>query len=87
MSSTNGFSREEFDRLTERHAHLTCEGCGATFIGIAKDAFDAGWDCMPWFVSHTTCPNCPITKTLWYMLISQKKYELDEAGIQPPEDY
>lgn len=61
-----------FDEQTRLHVDLQCEGCGAEFSGTAQDAFDLGWDCPPWFFSHTTCPHCPITSTLWYALYSTK---------------
>lgn len=49
-----------------------CEGCDATFYGTAEEAFDLGWDTPERFISHTTCPNCPITVTRWWKLVSNK---------------
>lgn len=61
-----------FEEMTTLPVDLECEGCDATFQGTAQEAFDLGWDCQPWFFSHTTCPSCPITKTLWYMLYTTR---------------
>ena len=67
-----------FDELTKANVELYCEGCKSIFKGTAQEAFDLGWDCMPWFTSHITCPHCPIHTTLWYELYlkSQKKMGL-----------
>lgn len=59
-----------FEEMTEWYVELYCEGCGATFLGTATEAFEKGWDCMPWFTSHITCPDCPITTTLWWELFT-----------------
>ena len=49
-----------------------CEGCDAEFYGTAQEAFDLGWDTPERFISHTTCPKCPITSTLWWSMIKDK---------------
>lgn len=46
----------------------TCEVCQTTFDGTAQQAFEAGWDTPEQFMSHCTCPNCPINKTVWWKL-------------------
>ena len=52
-----------------------CEGCEATFTGTAEEAFEEGWDTPERFMSHCTCPNCTIDKTLyWQILIWQKEH-------------
>jgi hypothetical protein len=54
----------------------TCEGCGATFEGTPEEAFEKGWDTPERFMSHCTCPNCPITTTLWWDLMVNKRTTL-----------
>ena len=67
-----------FDELTKVPVELYCEGCKSTFKGTAQEAFDEGWDCPPWFWSHITCPDCPLSTTVWYDLYmeSQKRMGL-----------
>jgi len=67
-----------FEELANGPVELYCEGCKNTFKGTAQEAFDLGWDCPPWFWSHITCPNCPISSTVWYEMYmqSQKKMGL-----------
>lgn len=47
---------------------LKCQGCGKeeTFESPAA-AFEAGWDCPPYFTGYITCDSCPISKVkhLW----------------------
>lgn len=62
-----------FDEQTRLTVTLKCEGCDATFEGTAQEAHDQDWDGPPWFWSHVTCPDCPITKTLWYNLLSARE--------------
>jgi len=63
---------KDFDEVTQQHISVKCEGCDKTFDGIAQDAFDEGWDVRPWFTTHVTCPDCPITKTVWWSLASKE---------------
>lgn len=51
----------------------TCEGCSATFTGTAEEAFNLGWDTPERFLSHCTCPHCPITCTAWWKTVVEKK--------------
>ena len=55
-----------FQERLETYSNLQCEGCLNTFSGTGREAFDLGWDCPPYFFSHVTCPNCPLTSTIWY---------------------
>lgn len=57
-----------------------CEGCGTVFIGSAEVAFELGWDTPERFMSHCTCPNCPITSTAWWKIVVLKE-ELSSAEI------
>lgn len=50
-----------------------CEGCGDIFNGTAEEAFEAGWDTPERFISHCTCPNCPITVTTWWKAMVDKE--------------
>lgn len=50
-----------------------CEGCEETYTGSAEDAFNLGWDTPERFMSHCTCPNCPITCTVWWKVVVDKK--------------
>lgn len=50
-----------------------CEGCGAIFNGTPEDAFDEGWDTPERFMSHCTCPNCTIDKTIWWKVVVLKE--------------
>lgn len=50
-----------------------CEGCDATYTGTAEDAFTIGWDTPERFMSHCTCPNCSIEKTVWWKLVILKQ--------------
>lgn len=47
---------------------LKCQGCGKeeTFESPAA-AFEAGWDCPPYFTGYITCDSCPIS-TVWKQL-------------------
>ena len=63
---------ETLDILKRLKMKYQCEGCDATFEGTAEEAFDLGWDTPERFFSHTTCPNCPITSTLWWSMIKEK---------------
>jgi hypothetical protein len=62
-----------FEELANGPVELYCEGCTSKFKGTAQEAFDLGWDCPPWFWSHITCPDCPISSTLWWELYSESK--------------
>lgn len=60
----------------------TCEGCSATFEGTPEEAFKLGWDTPEQFMSHCTCPNCPIDKTVWWKAVVLKKpLSSDEAAL------
>lgn len=50
-----------------------CEGCKAIFNGTPEDAFEEGWDTPERFMSHCTCPNCPINKTIWWKVVILKE--------------
>jgi predicted metal-binding protein len=50
-----------------------CEGCGAIFNGTAEQAFEEGWDTPERFVSHCTCGNCTIDKTVWWKVVVLKQ--------------
>jgi hypothetical protein len=54
-------------------ARYTCEGCGATTNLDPEAAFQAGWDTPERFMSHCTCPRCPINVTLWWRLVVEKQ--------------
>lgn len=53
-----------------------CEGCDKTFEGTAEEAFQAGWDTPERFMSHCTCDTCPITVTLWWRLMIEKRSQV-----------
>ena len=55
----------------------TCEVCDTKFEGSAKEAFELGWDTPEMFMSHCTCPKCPIDKTVWWRLMVEKKQPTD----------
>jgi len=59
-----------FEEMTHWPVELYCEGCKKTFKGTAQEAFEAGWDCPPWFTSHVTCPDCPISSTTWWSMMT-----------------
>lgn len=60
----------------------TCEGCKATFEGTAEDAFQEGWDTPERFISHCTCPNCAIDKTVWWkVMVKHEEPTEDEARL------
>lgn len=51
-----------------------CEVCGREEVLSSEEGFDAGWDYPPRMgafgvVSPRTCPNCPITGTLWWAMV------------------
>ena len=63
---------------TEPFEHL-CEVCGTTELLSSDQAHQDGWDYPPimgkWgVVSSRTCPDCPMTETLWWAL---QQNELD----------
>lgn len=55
-----------------------CEGCHTAFEGTEKQAFELGWDTPERFVSHCTCPKCPINLTVWWKLVVKKEEPTDE---------
>lgn len=58
----------------------TCEGCADTFTGTPEEAFDLGWDTPERFMSHCTCPKCPIDTTLWWKVVIEKQPITAEEG-------
>ena len=60
-----------------------CECCGKTEILTSKEAFDLGWDypgeggLFPetafGIVGPRTCGTCPMTGTLWWEIVCNKK--------------
>ena len=51
-----------------------CEVCGREEILTPEEAYEAGWDYPPnigafGIVSQRTCPNCPISKTVWWKIV------------------
>lgn len=50
-----------------------CEVCGKKLVATPDEAFNLGWDTAPRFTSHTTCETCPITGTMWWMLIQEQQ--------------
>ena len=50
-----------------------CEACQAKFDGTPDEAFTAGWDTPERFVSHCTCPNCTIDKTVWWKVVVERQ--------------
>lgn len=64
-----------------------CEVCELEEILEADVAFEAGWDYPPRMysfgvVSPRTCPNCPITDTVWWALAVDKKIIEDLTNKQ-----
>lgn len=53
--------------------HYICEVCGKTLTTTPDDAFNRGWDTRPSFTTHTTCDTCPISGTMWYMLMLEQQ--------------
>lgn len=61
-----------------RRIRCICEVCGKEEILTEEGIFLKGWDyppCMGTYgiVSPRTCPECPISKTLWWDLVQNKK--------------
>lgn len=50
-----------------------CEGCQTSFTGTAEEAFQLGWDTPERFMSHCTCPTCPIDRTAWWKIVVMKQ--------------
>lgn len=63
-----------------------CEGCEETYTGSAEDAFNLGWDTPERFMSHCTCPNCPIDKTVWWKVVVNKE-QITEAQARLIQSY
>ena len=59
----------------------TCENCKVTFTGKEEDAFQAGWDTPERFMSHCTCPNCPINTTIWWQLMTNPDHLVNEEEV------
>lgn len=66
-----------------------CEGCSATFEGTPEEAFEEGWDTPERFMSHCTCPNCSIDKTIWWRLVvlEEPPESLTEAEVLLLQSY
>lgn len=76
-----------------------CEVCGKEEILTPEEAYDLGWDYPPMFgsfgiISARTCPNCSITKTVWWKLIrdgekienlSKKDYSVVSRILDEPK--
>jgi hypothetical protein len=65
------------DSPTDQFPHR-CESCGREEMLSTQDAFDAGWDFPPkmgtWTViSPRTCPDCPMTSTVWWAITMEKR--------------
>ena len=64
--------------MTDDDAFLHwCESCGHEELLDSDTAYDAGWDFPPrmgiWSViSPRTCPNCAISKTVWWAIAIDK---------------
>lgn len=61
----------------KQYIHI-CEVCGKREILTPMEAHLKGWDYPPMMgsfgvISPRTCGACPITKTLWWALESEKK--------------
>ena len=59
-----------------------CETCGREELLTSSEAFNAGWDFPPRMgtfgvISPRTCPNCPMTSTVWWA-ISVEKLSTDD---------
>lgn len=65
----------------------TCEGCGKQFTGTPEEAFDLGWDTPERFMSHCTCPKCPINSTVWWRIVVLKDTNLTDAEARMIHGY
>lgn len=64
--------------MSERKLKYICEVCGRTEIMTQEEAYLSGWDYPPMIgmygvLSPRTCPNCPITETVWYQVTCKKQ--------------
>lgn len=53
-----------------------CEVCGLQESLTPKEGYDKGWDYAPYMypfrvVTPRSCPNCGITKTVWFELVAK----------------
>ena len=69
-SSCTGQARLVLNDL--KHNYL-CEVCGKKLTATPAEAFSAGWDTPPHFTTHVTCDSCPISGTMWYMLMLEQQ--------------
>lgn len=67
--------------MTTRVNTYECEGCGAVFNGTAEEAFDEGWDTPERFLSHCTCPTCPMTCTIWWKVVIDKQAPTEQEAL------
>lgn len=61
-----------------RKIKCICEVCGKEEILTEEEVYLHGWDYPPVMgtygvVSPRTCPECPMSKTLWWDLVQNKK--------------
>lgn len=59
--------------------HL-CESCGRDEELTSEEAFHAGWDHPPrmgtfGLIGPRLCPNCPISKSVWWALVMDEYTE------------
>lgn len=50
-----------------------CECCGKKITLSAEDAYEKGWDVPPYFTGYIKCEDCPITKTMLWMMLQELK--------------
>jgi len=67
--------------MTDTQATYTCEACKTTFTGTPEEAFDEGWDTPERFLSHCTCPNCTIDKTVWWKIVVLNQAITEEEAL------
>lgn len=67
-----------------------CEVCGRDEVLESEEAHRQGWDYPPrmgvfGIVSPRTCPDCPMTKTVWWAITCEKKTRLDPNQMKVVE--
>lgn len=67
---------------SERPLVHICEVCDRTETLMPSMAFEDGWDYPPRMgnfgvASPRTCPDCPITSTLWWAVVMDKQQPQD----------
>ena len=75
--TADGRAHSPTDPTTDPFLHW-CETCGREEVLTSQDAFDAGWDFPPKMgtygvISPRTCPNCPMTSTVWWAISIDKR--------------